>query len=50
MVVTLALCHTVHVEQKDSDKPAGTRSESGFDYEYQAISPDEKALIQACRR
>jgi len=49
MLVTLALCHTVHVERKDG-LPASLRSETGFDYDYQAISPDEKALIEACRR
>ncbi|KAI0230344.1 putative phospholipid-transporting ATPase IF [Lamellibrachia satsuma] len=49
MLVTLALCHTVHVERSDV-LPQSMRSETGYDYDYQAISPDEKALIEACRR
>ena len=45
----LALCHTVRVDRKDNN---GTVSHcpTGFDYEYQASSPDEKAFVEACRR
>ena len=45
----LALCHTVRVDRKVNN---GTVSHcpTGFDYEYQASSPDEKAFVEACRR
>ncbi|KAG1676697.1 putative phospholipid-transporting ATPase IF [Nymphon striatum] len=49
----LALCHTVHLST-NIDKPVGVIN--GIDlglcnfFEYQASSPDEKALVEACRR
>ena len=59
--VDLALCHTVQVslplsgkqEQKANLKPSyvnDTFRPDPFDYVYQASSPDEKALVEACRR
>lgn len=59
--VTLALCHTVQVSVPVS-KPREaeidiqpnyvnpTFQPDHFDYVYQASSPDEKALVEACRR
>ncbi len=51
MLKVLALCHTVRVERKGGDA-GGTSNvnNNGFDYEYEASSPDEKALVEACRR
>ena len=50
----LVLCHTVRVDNiSGGDAAAGAAtiySASGEDYEYQAASPDEKALVEACRR
>ena len=43
LFVTLALCHSVRVEKTNISDPAS-------DYEYQSSSPDEKALVEACRR
>ena len=45
----LVLCHTIRVDRKDN-LATGAYSETGFEYEYQASSPDEKALVEACRR
>ena len=45
----LALCHTVRVDRKDNNGTV-SHSPTGFDYEYQASSPDEKAFVEACRR
>ena len=45
----LVLCHTCRVDRKDNVATGGY-SETGFEYEYQASSPDEKALVEACRR
>ena len=45
----LVLCHTCRVDRKDN-VATGRYSETGFEYEYQASSPDEKALVEACRR
>ncbi len=46
MFTGLALCHTVRVDRKDTKASNDNINE----YEYQASSPDEKALIEACRR
>lgn len=50
----LVLCHTVRVDHKTSgDTVVNTDSiysHSGKDYEYNASSPDEKALVEACRK
>ncbi|CAH1780605.1 unnamed protein product, partial [Owenia fusiformis] len=48
-LMVLSLCHTVRVDKKDNTA-IGSYSETGFEYEYQAPSPDEKAFIEACRR
>lgn len=59
--VSLALCHTVQVSVPTTSKREDTVSlQPGyvnntfhpdyFDYVYQASSPDEKALVEACRR
>ena len=49
LLKVLALCHTVRVDKKDLDS-TGTYSDTGFEYEYQASSPDEKALVEAARK
>ena len=49
MFRVLVLCHTVHVDKKDN-LATGSYSENGLEYEYEASSPDEKALVEACRR
>lgn len=49
LFTVLALCHTVRVDRKDN-LATGEYSNTGFEYEYQASSPDEKALVEACRR
>ncbi|XP_076435562.1 phospholipid-transporting ATPase IF-like [Babylonia areolata] len=50
----LVLCHTVRVDNLSNAEPGdGTSSvfsSCGEDYDYQASSPDEKALVEACRR
>lgn len=48
-LMALALCHTVRVDMKDNAGTGGF-SLDGYEYEYQASSPDEKALVEACRR
>lgn len=59
--VSLALCHTVQVsvpgtklsEEAVDIQPNyvnNTFHPDHFDYVYQASSPDEKALVEACRR
>ena len=61
--VTLALCHTVQVSvptARSTELQVTVRSSEAyvndtfnpdeFDYEYEASSPDEKALVEACRR
>ena len=59
--VSLALCHTVQVSIPTSNKREqvvslhpgyvnNTFNPDHFDYTYQASSPDEKALVEACRR
>ncbi|XP_032795610.1 phospholipid-transporting ATPase IF-like isoform X1 [Daphnia magna] len=59
--VGLALCHTVQVSIPTSSKREevvsslpgyvnNTFHPDHFDYTYQASSPDEKALVEACRR
>ena len=59
-LVTLALCHTVHIangsDRKSRDQPVSQGIDNVsfapdvFDYDYQASSPDDKALVEACRR
>ena len=49
LLKVLALCHTVRVDKKDLDS-TGEYSQTGFEYEYQASSPDEKALVEAARK
>ncbi|XP_053404518.1 phospholipid-transporting ATPase IF-like isoform X2 [Mercenaria mercenaria] len=51
-LTVLVLCHNVRVDHPNAaDLGASTMySYGGFDYEYQASSPDEKAFIEACRR
>ncbi|KAH9488603.1 putative phospholipid-transporting ATPase IF [Bulinus truncatus] len=51
----LVLCHTVRVDRHnlESSTQNGASSQyspTGEDYEYQASSPDEKALVEACCR
>ena len=46
----MALCHTVTVENNDEEANGTEHTTSTTEYEYQASSPDEKALIEACRR
>lgn len=58
-LTTLALCHTVTItgsskKSKKNDEDIGLEN-TAFDfqrgeYEYQASSPDEKALTEACQR
>ncbi|XP_033637661.1 probable phospholipid-transporting ATPase IF isoform X2 [Asterias rubens] len=54
-LLCLALCHTVHVNKDQGDD--GTDSPDGMNaatdytlWEYEASSPDEKALVDAARR
>ena len=63
-LIVLALCHTVHVSIRSSDsivdstacsQNGGANFNEGFEFvesdlDYQASSPDEKALLEACRR
>jgi phospholipid-translocating ATPase len=49
MFRVLALCHTIRVDKVDNSGNGGY-SDNGFGYEYEASSPDEKALVEACRR
>lgn len=49
LLTVLVLCHTCHVERSSRLQP-GENSHNGFDYEYQASSPDEKAFLEAARR
>ena len=60
-MTTLALCHTVNItgsnnkKRKPSTKRTPTLRRSSFRspqpaFEYQASSPDEKALAEACQR
>ncbi|XP_070173336.1 phospholipid-transporting ATPase IF-like isoform X2 [Littorina saxatilis] len=52
--MVLVLCHTVRVDNVsggDAGFGASTvYSSDGQDYDYHASSPDEKALVEACRR
>ena len=41
----LALCHTVQATKKDTE----TKSKNPLDLIYNAASPDEKAIVEACR-
>lgn len=45
----LALCHTVRVDRKDN-AATGEYSSTGMEYDYQASSPDEKALVETARK
>lgn len=49
LLTVLALCHTVHLEGQEK-VGANDYSTTGMEYEYQASSPDEKALVEASRR
>lgn len=53
-LMVLVLCHNIRVEHAAAaqlgSEAATMYSYSGFDYEYQASSPDEKAFVEACRR
>ena len=49
MLTAMALCHTVRVDKKDN-LATGAYSETGHEYDYQASSPDEKALVEAARK
>ena len=42
----LALCHTVQATKKITAKP---KSKNPLDLVYNAASPDEKAIVEACR-
>lgn len=48
-LLALALCHTVHITRKSSknDEAAQISELNLDDLEYQASSPDEKALVEA---
>lgn len=58
--ISLALCHTVQVSIPHTTKREHSVNGNGyvnntfypdhFDYVYRASSPDEKALVEACRR
>lgn len=52
--MVLVLCHTVHLDRVSGGNAgqgaATVDSPNGQDYNYQASSPDEKALVEACRR
>lgn len=52
---TLALCHTVQPTFRGGAQVEGQETELGIELskvsrEYQAASPDEKALVEACAR
>ncbi|XP_046657252.1 phospholipid-transporting ATPase IF-like [Daphnia pulicaria] len=59
-LITLALCHTATVTSPFRRKDSSLNSKSGNenpvftthenDFEYQASSPDEKALLEACQK
>jgi len=49
LLLVLALCHTVRVDRKDSGV-TGEYSSTGMEYDYQASSPDEKALVETARK
>ncbi|KAI8514226.1 putative phospholipid-transporting ATPase IF, partial [Branchiostoma belcheri] len=55
-LVAIALCHTVHVHSNNSSanstpvKANGVSMDSAASFEYQASSPDEKALVEAADR
>lgn len=48
LLVSLALCHTVHIH--DSNSPGSAASTPSQQFEYHSASPDEKALVEACSR
>jgi len=50
----LSLCHTAQIERYDALDDTDSRQNfaappTGEEYEYHASSPDEKALLEACR-
>ncbi|XP_060583467.1 phospholipid-transporting ATPase IF-like isoform X3 [Ruditapes philippinarum] len=51
-LTVLVLCHNIRVDHPQAvDLGASSMySYGGYDYEYQASSPDEKAFVEACRR
>ena len=49
LMTVLALCHTIRVNRVPPLKP-GEYSDDASQYEYQASSPDEKALVEAAAR
>ena len=49
LLTVLALCHTIRVDRHKPLKP-GEYSHVASLYDYQASSPDEKALVEACAR
>ncbi|XP_052218556.1 phospholipid-transporting ATPase IF-like isoform X1 [Dreissena polymorpha] len=51
-LTVLVLCHSVRVDHPQATElgAAAMYSYSGYDYDYQAPSPDEKAFVEACRR
>lgn len=52
-LTALALCHSVRVDHPHTmnlGASAVYSYDGGFDYDYQASSPDEKAFVEACRR
>ncbi|KAK3583663.1 hypothetical protein CHS0354_021404 [Potamilus streckersoni] len=52
LFVVLSLCHTLRVDYPEAARLGVTDmfSSDGFDYDYQASSPDEKAFVEASRR
>ncbi|KAL3847179.1 hypothetical protein ACJMK2_018103 [Sinanodonta woodiana] len=52
LFVVLCLCHTLRVDYPEAARMGVTDmySSDGFDYDYQASSPDEKAFVEASRR
>ena len=52
-LTVLSLCHNVRVDHPTAMSLGASTMYSydgGFDYDYQASSPDEKAFVEACRR
>lgn len=51
-LTVLALCHNVRVDQPQAAELGASTmySYNGYEYDYQASSPDEKAFVEACRR
>ena len=51
-LLCMALCHTVHVnkDQGGDEVDAPNANEDYTQWQYEASSPDEKALVEAARR